>query len=335
MSSINAQLRYQIIDQRLRKNSVNHWQDLSEACALAAADWNKNLIAPSKRTIAYDIQRMRSGILGYEAPIAYNKHKGYYYTNKKFSIFKVPLNNINADKVKDALLMLKQLTKNEKLLDIHHTLSVLEDKLNLSIDINQEPSIYLEHSLNEAGQRWLDTVYKHIKNRQTLRIKYEPFDGEPDTHTLSPAFIHEYNNRWYLYGYLHSKEVIINLALDRMADIQPSLTDYFIPPDFNHANWFKHMYGVTRIQDAQVQHIEFEVIPLLSKYLRSKPIHPSQRLVEQTEQKSRFSLDIYITYEIIHRLLSYGPDLIVLEPAELVNIMAEKTARMTGYYNSD
>ncbi len=333
MSSINAQMRYQVIDQQLRSNPINHWKDLSEACALFASEWDKNTSPPSKRTIAYDIQRMRSGILGYQAPIAYSKERGYYYTNKKFSIFKVPLSKISTDRVSDALLMLKQLTKNENFLDIHHTLSVLEDRLQLRIDLNNQPSIYLEHSLNEAGQRWLDTVYRYIKSQQPIRVNYTPFEGEPDEHIVSPVFIREYNHRWYLYGYLHSKEVIINLALDRITAIQPSLISYYVPEDFNHDSWFKNMYGVTRIPDAEVQHIEFEVTPLLSKYMISKPLHPTQRLVSRRDDMVCFSIDVYITYEIIHRLLGFGVDLVVTKPDELIEIMAEKTSIMAGFYS--
>ena len=226
MSSINAQFRYQIIDHRLRTCDINQWEDLAEACCLAAEENLINDTRPSKRTIMYDIQRMRSGVLGYEAPINYSKEKGYYYSVRGFSIFNVTLSKTNVEKLRDALLILKQLTKNQNLLDLHGIVTILEDKLNLNLDMSSKPVICLELSLNEAGQKWLDTVYRYIKKKQAIRISYAPFDGPEAEHIISPAFIQEYNNRWYVFGYSAEMGRIINLALDRVKVISPTLRQY-------------------------------------------------------------------------------------------------------------
>ena len=332
MSSVHAQIRYQVIDERLRNHDLNHWYHLAEACSLAANEYGYDDKTPSKRTINYDIERMRSGVLGYEAPIAHDKNKGYYYSHKSFSIFNVPLSKVNTEKLRDAIFIFKQWTQNEKLLDIHQTLTVLEDKLQLKIDLTADPAIYLEHSTNELGQNWLDTVYTLVKKRQTINIKYQPFEGEESNYTISPAFIHEYNNRWYLYGYEHHKNMIVNLALDRFKEVNPSIISFYLPDDFSHDTWFIDLYGVTKMQNHQAVEIEFWTKPLLSKYINSKTIHSSQKQLRTVIDKAYYSMKVHINYEVIHKFLSFGADLVVTSPPELVQMIKEELGQMVDLY---
>ncbi len=332
MSNINAQLRYQVIDQRLRHHSTNYWKDLAEACAIAHEESLGTATLPSQRTINYDIARMRSGQLGYEAPIEYKKEIGYYYSDKSFSIHRAPISKLQADKLIDAFILLKQLTKNEKFLNLHQALTILEDTLRLDISHSKTPVIYLEHSLNEIGQRWLDVVYEFIKKKNTARIQYIPFDQPECDRLVSPIFIKEYNNRWYVYGYDHELNTIVNLGLDRISAISISLKPYFIPTDFNYEEWFDRLYGVTKPIDASPVKITFETTDILSKYMISKPIHPSQKLEFTTEARVTFSLEVYVNYEIIHKFLSFGPDLVVTNPRDVVDIIGEKCRLMNLSY---
>lgn len=328
MSNINAQLRYQVIDQRLRHHMINYWKDLAEACAIAHEESSGTATLPSQRTINYDIARMRSGQLGYEAPIEYKKELGYYYSDRSFSIYRAPISKLHADKLVDAFLLLKQLTKNEKFLNIHQALTILEDTLRLDNSHLQAPIIFLEHSLNEIGQKWLDTVYDCIKKKTTVRILYIPFDQPECERFVSPIFIKEYNNRWYLYGYDHELDTIINLGLDRISAISSSLRPYFIPADFSYDDWFGKLYGVTKPIGTSPVKITFETTDILSKYMISKPIHHSQKLEVANALRVTFSLEVFINYEIIHKLLGFGADLLVIHPAEVVDILSEKCRLM-------
>lgn len=332
-STLSAQLRYQVIDKRLRNPQyVNHWKDLSEACAEAMNEYSGSISAPSKRTIAYDIQRMRSGVLGYHAPISFSKSNGYYYANPKFSIHNIPVSSHIIQECREAVHILRHLTSNEKLASLHHAIVSLEEKLNLQIDNTRKPIIYFEKSLNVQGQQWLDEVYSFIRRSHAMTVHYRPFDKPEITHVMSPYFIKEYNNRWYVIGYEHGMQKVINLALDRFVTLNPSLQAFVDHPNVDHDTMYRHIYGITILDDASPVKIRFRAIPLLAKYLHTKPIHDSQQVVDENQEFTEFSLFVIHNYEIRHKLLSYGADIEVLEPAILRDAMATQAQKTMALY---
>ena len=101
-----AMIRYETIDKCLRNKYTKYsWKDLALACADALNEIGEKSI-PSERTIRGDITRMKSGLLGYCAPIKNfreNPHQpGYYkYTDPNFSIHKY---SITKEQVQSCLL---------------------------------------------------------------------------------------------------------------------------------------------------------------------------------------------------------------------------------------
>ncbi len=326
-------MRYQVIDKRLRNPQyVNHWQDLSEACAEATKEFGGFFTAPSRRTIAYDIQRMRSGVLGYHAPIAFNKSNGYYYVNPRFSIHNIPLSSHILQECREAVYILRHLTQNEKLASLHHAIVSLEEKLNLQIDGARKPIIYFEKSLNAQGQQWLDEVYASIRHRRVMMINYRPFDKPPTNHIMSPFFIKEYNNRWYVIGYEHSMKKVINISLDRFENLKPSLQPYVDHAGVDHDQMYRHIYGITILEEALPIIIRLRAIPLLARYLHTNPIHESQQVVCETDEYTEFTLFVIQNYEIRHKLLSYGADIEVIEPASFREDMATQAKKTMAWY---
>lgn len=307
--------RLRIIDMCLRdKSRLNTWQNLARACADYFEEKTGKYQEVSRRTIMGDIALMRSGRLGYEAPIDYNRHRGYYYTDDNFSIHKLSLSGKKIKVLTEAISILKQITSNERLFKIHECLVFLEKILHMKIDPNEQPVIYFERSLNEKGINWLDVFFENIIAKRTLVIKYQAFFEDMTSHVFSPAFLKEYNNRWYVFGYDFKKKTIINLALDRVKEVRHSVQEYFLPKDFSHDEWCKNLFGVTRMADAEPLSIRFETSETLTPYMDTKPIHTSQKKINQQDGKSVYELYVYDNYEIRSKLLSFGKDLKVLSP---------------------
>lgn len=309
--------RLRIIDMCLRdKSKINNWQNLARACADYFAEKTGSNREVSRRTIMGDISLMRSGRLGYEAPIDYNRQRGYYYTDDNFSIHKLRLAKKDIESLTEAFRILKQITSNEKLFKINQSLKLLEKILHMEIDPNAKPIIIFERSLNEEGIKWLDVFYENIIAKKTLCIKYQAFFDNMTTHLLAPAFLKEYNNRWYVFGYDFEKKTITNLALDRVKDVKPSLQKYFLPQDFDHDSWCNNLFGVTRYANKNPIIIRFETSSTLTPYMDTKPIHASQKKVNQNDDKSIYEIYVYDNYEIRSKLLSFGKDLKVLSPVD-------------------
>lgn len=315
-----ATIRYNIIDKCLRdKYRIWHWNDLAQAISIELQEYHGMGKIPSKRTIMADISAMRSGALGYHAPIVHTKIDGYRYTNPKFTIHQVHIPASLLSELEDTFGVIKEITTKNKLVKLNNAIVKISEYLQISQNEKRNHIIYFEHSLNEPGQVWLDTMYHYIKQKTTVNIYYAPFDAEDIYHIISPVFIKEYNQRWYVFGYHHRMNKIVNLALDRVIDIKPSLQPYFLPESFHHDDYFLNLYGVTIHDGTTPETILFETTPLLSKYMDTKPIHSSQTKISETNEKTTYSLYVYLNYEIKSKLRSFGPDLTVTKPVDFLS----------------
>lgn len=83
----NAMLRYRVIDRCLRvQGRLWTLEELHERCNDALKEYSGCGI--SQRTIQNDLQFMRSGSPGFDAPIVVRERKYYTYAEVGFSIFK-------------------------------------------------------------------------------------------------------------------------------------------------------------------------------------------------------------------------------------------------------
>ena len=333
--TVPAHIRIQTIDRCLRSEKVYFsWSELAMACLKAAEFAGIEGIEPSRRTIMTDIQNMRSGKLGYEAPIQYLKNKGFFYSKRNFSIYNTTIRKVHITEFRQSLHIIRELTASLKLDGIHEALSAVEESLNITRQVPTECPIYLEHSLNEPGQRWISTVYGHIRSKQAIRVHYQPFDRPAELHLFSPHFIKEYSNRWYMIGYLHEPKVIRNLAMDRIVQIEPSIQDYEASPPIDHDEMYRYIYGVTIESDKKPEIIQFIAKPLLAKYLKTKPIHPTQKIISEDDEGVIFELIVHLNYEIRGKLLSYGSDIEVLTPSILREDLQHTAIRMAHIYQN-
>lgn len=63
---------------------------------------------------------------------------------------------------------------------------------------------------------------------------------------------------------------------------------------------------------------------LSSRYLETRPIHPSQRFLRLVNDRFVFSLRVILNYELVNELLRLGADLKVLGPPTLVEMVKER-----------
>ncbi|MGB4957847.1 MAG: WYL domain-containing protein [Saprospiraceae bacterium] len=333
-TNLHAAFRYKVIDRCIKDRAKSYfWEDLAEAVSEDFTQFFGVGKKPSKRTIMGDIAVMRSGKLGYYAPINFDNELGYHYSEGKFSIHNVPLNKSHLTELVKAVHIVKQLTNNEKLTSIKNSLLAIEQSLNLEVNPHAQPTIYFEHSLNEPGQKWLDAMYQYITDCHALLIEYAPFDSQAIHVIVSPLIIKEYNNRWYIIAIKHLDDSFIHLSLDRIISCKKSLQSYRFKPDFDHDTYFRDVFGITIFDDSKPCEIIFNVSSTLSKYIISKPIHTSQEKIDISDLSATFSLYVIINYEIKHKLISFGADLEVLSPPHLRAELSSIIANMYNNYN--
>ncbi len=96
------------------------------------------------------------------------------------------------------------------------------------------------------------------------------------------------------------------------------LTDetFELPFGFSSEAYYSEYYGVTT-DETPMAHVVIRAHDWTPNYLRTLPLHHSQREIASTEHYADFSLDIRPTVDFVNELLKYGPGLEVLEPQSL------------------
>lgn len=333
----NALIRYKTIDNCLR-NRYRRWtlEDLVDACSEALYDAEGISKGVSVRTVQADIQTMRSDKLGYNAPIEVYEHKYYRYADPDFSIMSMPLTQKDYDALQEAVDLLRQLEDFDQFAEMSDVISRLQDKLAISCT-NRKPIIHFDSVPNLQGLNLLNPLYNHIQHKQTLRIMYQSFSArEPREFLLFPYLLKEFRNRWFVFGCKTTDMLLYNLALDRIVSIEPVDIPFRENPEFDSEHFFDDVIGVSKNLHAQPRTIKFWASAEQSKYIRTKPLHPSQQLLSCNADDGSciFSICVVVNFEMYSVFMSYGSGLRVISPCNCAAYMKDKLREALQQYEA-
>lgn len=329
----NALIRYRTIDKCLQ-NTGRKWTltDLIDACSDALYEFEGKDTYVSKRTVQLDIQFMRSDKLGYLAPIEVYERKYYRYAEPGYTITEVPLTDTDLDILSESMVMLRQFKDFSLFAELNGVIQKLEDKIYREAE-DREPIIHLDKNEDLKGLEHLDTLYQAILKRIVLRLTYQSFSArKPDTFSFHGYILKAFNNRWFLVGRKHDTEVILTLALDRISHIQPDLQTEYDRKDFSPASYYENTFGVTVFSTPPAE-ISIWVNRKNAPYVRTKPFHHSQRIIETRKDHSIvIGLTLHLNFELERLILGFGEGMEVLKPAALRKRIKAKLTQARSYY---
>lgn len=177
-----------------------------------------------------------------------------------------------------------------------------------------------------SAREYLGLVIDALKIRQRLRFNYHPYTRSLPTEgvVIEPYFLRLFKQRWYVVSRNVAEDRIKTYALDRMKAVCLTGETFTFDPSFDMENYFTDSYGIVVTQNAP-RKIVLRVNPRQAKYFRALPLHHSQQETI-SDSFSLFTYRMRLTDDFIAELLSYGPSVTVLEPAEL-RAMVETSLR--------
>lgn len=313
---LSAYKRYEIIDSCLRR-SDRQWTKQQLLQYLSNNSGNKL----SEAMLRVDIEHMRAH---FKAPIQEAK-KGrsnvYFYDDPDFSIKSLPLAPSDIRLLKEASILLQQLQGFTVTTEMAAIVNRLEQRAQTG-DEKKPAFIAFENLPIASGAHLLQDFYDSIEHQTPLAIQYHPFtDPGPSERIFHPAFLKEFNNRWFVLGFDETLQRTITLALDRVKSMRPAKkTDYRTDPAFHAQTWFEDLIGVTRPEQSAPQTIRLRVKAARAPYLLTKPLHHSQQLLKTYANSDvLLSLHLILNQELTALLLGFGADLEVKEPETLRN----------------
>lgn len=335
----NTLLRYKTIDRMLRKGRKVTLDELIEACNDALYETN-GYGEVSRRTIQHDIQEMRySQALGYYAPIKVVDRKYYKYDEYGYTITQIPISSEDMVQLSEAVDLLKQMSSFKGFDGVEDVVNRLEDYV-ASMRYKVEPVILLESNDRLRGLEYISDLHDAITNKEPIEITYKSFrSSEACTFCFSPYILKEFRNRWFVFGKRHDyiDKPIFNLALDRIEDISDAPKDecYLYDNSFCPKKYFQDMIGVTRTVDSSVEHVNFIATADEAPYIRTKPLHQSQKEVQlMPDGGVLFSIDVILNHELERDLLGYGEGITVMSPQYFVEKLQDRMRKTIEKYEN-
>ena len=330
----NALLRYQILDRcfsnRYRKYTID---DLVDAVNEALYDMYGSEV--SMRQIRDDIKYMRDRV-SYNAPIEavpFDGKRCYYrYSDPNYTIFNTELTTEEVTKLCSTINMLGRYRGGANRW-LEEVISNLE--LRFGIKTNREHIVAFEQNDQLRGLEFLSELIDSAINHQPLNLLYRTYNGKETNVVIHPYHVKQYNNRWFLFGLEQTPngDRIANRALDRIVKFSISNVPFVPNTSIDFSTRFDDVVGVTiPDDDVQKETVVLKFEPDRFPYVVSKPIHHSQKVLNEDE--CILQIEVRPNKELESVIFSYFPHVEVLEPATLREQFKEKISNNLKKYLS-
>lgn len=184
-----------------------------------------------------------------------------------------------------------------------------------------------------SGAEYLADIIQGMREGKIISITYQSFYRDtPSTFPVKPYCVKVFKQRWYLAAASVRFGDVRIYALDRIQDLEITDEKFSLPRDFNAAELFENFYGVVISSEEDPEEVVVKVYNGQADYLRSLPLHHSQREVETNASYSTFAYYLVPTYDFVQELLLHGPDIEVVKPLKLRKLMKKRTAEMAALY---
>lgn len=321
-------LRYQVLNRCLRNKYREYTiDDLVDECNKALRRMDKPDV--SKRTIQKDLNAIEAD---YHILLDENLRQGHKRVFRYADINQsIPLYNINDEernKIDDAIRVMEQY-EGEPVYDWAR--ACLKQIFSGHFGDGSSDVVTFQTNLDLKGLHHFDRLLQAILAKRVLKLKYTPFGKPQLTATVYPYHLKEFNERWYLIAQVKGYETYSHYALDRIDGFEEVAIPYK-EPETDFSEYFDNVVGVT-VPRGESEKIILRVSKPRFEYIRTKPLHLSQHLIEETDDYAVISINVIANKELESLVLYFGRHMEVLAPepfrqkiADTIQSLSEKYA---------
>jgi predicted DNA-binding transcriptional regulator YafY len=298
--------RYLLILRKLKQKPYSSFEELQNHISnniefLLVNDDSLN-IGFSKRTLQRDIQEMRNL---YCIQIEYSKsHRGYFISQNE-------VENMYFQRMLEAF-------------DMFNSLNLSRD---LTLFFHLEPR-------RSQGTENLQGLIHAIRNKFEIKFSYQKFwENEETSRIAEPYALKEFKNRWYIIAREGKDKKIKIFALDRLTNLQLTNRIFERSSSINLEEFYKYCFGIIAPTHEEPQEIILSFSQEQGKYIQSLPLHTTQQVLVDDSTEFRIKLKLYITHDLIMEILSYGPNVKVLQPVSLMESVRNEHKKAFEQYN--
>jgi predicted DNA-binding transcriptional regulator YafY len=174
----------------------------------------------------------------------------------------------------------------------------------------------------------LVTLREAIEQRHAVQLAYRKPNGEETTRVVEPAFLFwdAQLETMYVRAWCRLREAFRTFAVHRVVSAT-ALCETFLPrPEAARAlaDAFRIWCGPSVVR------VVLKFSPSVAAEIRERRVHSSQMLTEQSDGAVVVELHVSAPLELERWLLGFGPDVEVIEPAELSLRVQERHQQAVG-----
>jgi proteasome accessory factor B len=210
--------------------------------------------------------------------------------------------------------------RNERLMESFEIIDALKISTNLSNHLILEKR-------KPLGTNNMNFLIHAIKNRNEIRFSHTKYWEEEQQDTqrkVQPLALKEARNRWYLVAKDLKDSRVKTFGLDRIANLEMTDSKFSFPENYNPEDAFLYSFGIINGEGKDPQKIVLSFTFEQGKYIKSLPLHHSQKELINNEKEYRIELLLHPTYDFVMELLSIGDQVKVMEPVSLKKEMIKK-----------
>ena len=176
---------------------------------------------------------------------------------------------------------------------------------------------------------FLPEITTAMRENRRLSITYQNYEMQTAREfEIEPYALRYFGRRWYVLAHTDFHNSLRLYALDRMKDVKISDKLFKLPEDFSADDYFSRYFGVI-VTDGKAENIQLKTTDTRAKYLRSLPLHRSQKEIAS----NLFELHLVLTDDFINAVRAMGTEVEVLGPKWLRKRLLQEAKDMVKKYS--
>lgn len=192
-----------------------------------------------------------------------------------------------------------------------------------------------EYYSHYQGIEHIQTILLALRNHFKISFIHENFQKNTrKSYQITPLQLREFERRWYVVGVPENENHIKTFGLSRISNLKVLELTSLIPSEFiDQLKKFDRIVGLNYDASESAEIIQIVVSNQQYKYLKTLPLHSSQKLEEiLPDGRVRLSLFLIPNYELNMHLLKMGDQVEVLKPLSLRENIKRIISRSLNLY---
>lgn len=191
--------------------------------------------------------------------------------------------------------------------------------VNAYKQVTKRQNAILFETRQASGLYNFDGFVHAIQNSKKISFNYlRHWDQTGTKKVVEPYALKEFRNRWYLLAKdVQKSDFDLRIfGLDRITNLEIHHSK-FIKQEIEIEKMFENSFGIVSTLNIEPTILELSFTTSQKKFVKSLPIHHSQKIIVDDESEFKIQLELVPTYDFYQELATHAERLVKIEPKKV------------------